>query len=77
MSVNSGLIYIQPIFTSMSVKYLEIEVRSLVPRQTLLRMYEVLVAPYFDYSSKVWGCMGKAKACVTDSRDCKIGLGEL
>ena len=43
----------------MSVKYLEIEVRSLVPRQTLLRMYEVLVAPYFDYSSKVWGCMGK------------------
>ena len=33
--------------------------RYLVPRQTLLRMYEALVTPYFDYCSKVWGCMGK------------------
>ena len=30
----------------------------LVPRQTLLRMYEALVAPYFDYCSEVLGCMG-------------------
>ena len=34
-------------------------IRSLVPRQTLLKMYEALVAPYFDYCSEVWGCMGK------------------
>ena len=34
-------------------------VRSLVPCQTLLKMYEALVAPYFDYCSEVWGCMGK------------------
>ena len=33
-------------------------IRSLVPRQTLLRMYEALVAPYFDYCSEVLGCMG-------------------
>ena len=26
-------------------------------RQTLLRMYEALVVPYFDYCSEVWGCM--------------------
>ena len=45
-------------------------IRSLVPRQTLLKMYEALVLPYFDYCSEVWRCM-------TDSRDCKIGLGEL
>ena len=32
---------------------------SLVPRQTLLKMYDALVAPYFDYCSEVWGCMGK------------------
>ena len=32
---------------------------SLVPRQILLKMYEALVAPYFDYCSEVWGCMGK------------------
>ena len=52
-------------------------IRSLVPHQTLLRMYEALVAPYFDYCSEVWGCLG-IKACVTDSsRDCKMGLGEL
>ena len=31
----------------------------LVPHQTLLKMYDALVAPYFDYCSKVWGCMGK------------------
>ena len=36
----------------------------------LLKMYDALVAPYFDYCSEVWGFMG-------DSRDCKIGLGEL
>ena len=24
-------------------------------------MYEALVAPYFDYCSKVWGCTGKAQ----------------
>ena len=27
--------------------------------ETLLKMYEALVVPYFDYCSKVWGCMGK------------------
>jgi len=30
-----------------------------VPRQTLLKMYDALVAPCFNYCSKVWGCMGK------------------
>ena len=34
-------------------------IRSLVPRKTLLKMYDALVAPYFDYCSEVWGCMGK------------------
>ena len=34
-------------------------IRSLVPRQTLLKMYDALVAPYFDYCSEVWECMGK------------------
>ena len=34
-------------------------IRSLVPRLTLLKMYDALVAPYFDYCSEVWGCMGK------------------
>ena len=34
-------------------------IRSLVPRQTLLNMHDALVAPYFDYCSEVWGCMGK------------------
>ena len=34
-------------------------IRSLVPRQTLMRMYEALVTPYFDYCFEVWGCMGK------------------
>ena len=34
-------------------------IRSLVPRQTLLKMYNALVAPCFDYCSEVWGCMGK------------------
>ena len=34
-------------------------IRPLVPWQTLLRMYEALVAPYFDYCSEVLGCMGK------------------
>ena len=34
-------------------------IRSLVPLQTLLKMYDALVAPYFDYCSEVWGCMGK------------------
>ena len=34
-------------------------IRSLVPRQTLQKMYDALVAPYFDYCSEVWGCMGK------------------
>ena len=45
-----------------SVKsYLQVlkRIRSLVPRQTLLKMYDALVAPYFDYCSEVWGCMGK------------------
>ena len=28
-------------------------IRSLVPRQTLLKMYDALVAPYFDYCSEV------------------------
>ena len=31
----------------------------LVPLQILMRMYEALVTPYFDYCFKVWGCMGK------------------
>ena len=34
-------------------------IRSLVPHQTLLKMYEALVTPYFDYCSKVGGCTGK------------------
>ena len=34
-------------------------IRSLVPHQTLLKMCDALVAPYFDYCSEVWGCMGK------------------
>ena len=34
-------------------------IRSLVPCQTLLRMYEALVTPCFDYCSEVQGCMGK------------------
>ena len=34
-------------------------IRSLVPRQTLLKVYDALVAPYFDYCSEVSGCMGK------------------
>ena len=33
-------------------------IRPLVPRQTVLTMYGALVAPYFDYCSDVWGCMG-------------------
>ena len=36
-------------------------IRPLVPRQTLLRMYEALVLPYLDYCSEVWGCMGKTQ----------------
>ena len=28
-------------------------------RQILLKLYDALVAPYFDYCSEVWGCMGK------------------
>ena len=36
-----------------------IDARSLVPCQTLLKMYDALVAPYFDYCSEVWGYMGK------------------
>ena len=35
-------------------------IRSLVPRQTLLKMYAALVAPYFDFCSEVWECMGKS-----------------
>ena len=31
----------------------------LVPLQILMRMYEALVTPYFDYFFEVWGCMGK------------------
>ena len=31
---------------------------SLVHRQTLLKMYEALVIPYFDYCCEVWGCVG-------------------
>ena len=47
-------------------------IRSLVPGQTLLKMYDALVAPYFHYcSGDVW-----KKAYVTDSRDCRIGLVE-
>ena len=34
-------------------------IRYLMPRQTVLKMHEALVAPYFDYCSEVWGCMGK------------------
>ena len=34
-------------------------IRSLVPRQTLMTLYEALVTPYFDYCFEVWGCMGK------------------
>ena len=34
-------------------------IRSLVTRQILLKLYDALVAPYFDYCSEVRGCMGK------------------
>ena len=51
-------------------------IRSLVPRQTLLKMYEALVAPYINNYSEVWGCMGKG-LCDRLQRDCKIRLGEL
>ena len=34
-------------------------IQPLVLRKTLLRMYDALVLSYFDYCSKVWGCMGK------------------
>ena len=33
-------------------------IRSLVPHQTLMRMYKALVAAYFDYCFEFWGCMG-------------------
>ena len=33
--------------------------RVLVPRDTLISMYNALVVPYFDYCSPVWGCIGK------------------
>ena len=39
------------------------KVRDLVPRQTLARIYEALVLPYFDYCSEVWGSLGK---CLSD-----------
>ena len=35
------------------------KVRDLVPRQTLVRIYEALVLAYFDYCSEVWGSLGK------------------
>lgn len=50
-------------------------IRPLVLRKTLLRMYDALVlltliiVPRFG---DAWG-----KACVTKSRDCKTGSGEL
>ena len=33
--------------------------RTLVPRKTLLLMYNALVQPYFDYCNEVWGCLNK------------------
>lgn len=36
-------------------------IRSLVPPQTLLRMYDAIVYPYLDYCSEVWGCMTKSQ----------------
>ena len=50
-------------------------IRLLVPRQTLLQMYEAVAFPYLDYclrSGHTWG-----KVNVVDSRDCKTGQGEL
>ena len=38
-------------------------VRNLVPRQTLLRIYEALILPYLDYCGEVWECLGK---CLSD-----------
>ena len=35
------------------------EVRDYAPHQALIRMYEALILPYFDYCSEVWGCLGK------------------
>ena len=49
-------------------------IRSLVPRQTLLQMYEALVLPYLDYCSEVWGAWENAS--VTNSRDCKTRPGD-
>ena len=37
-------------------------IRSLVPRQTLMRMYEASVNPYFDYCFEVWGCPEQGRA---------------
>ena len=36
--------------------------RALVPRDTLINMYNALVVPYFDYCSPVWGCIGKCQS---------------
>ena len=35
------------------------KVRDYAPHQALIRMYEALILPYFDYCSEVWGCLGK------------------
>ena len=29
---------------------------------TLINMYNALIAPYFDYCSPVWGCIGKCQS---------------
>lgn len=47
----------------------------LVPRQTVLQVYEAVALPNLDYclrSGDAWG-----KVNVADSRDCKTGQGEL
>ena len=35
------------------------KVYDFLPCQTLVRIYEALVLPYFDYCSEVWGSLGK------------------
>ena len=43
-------------------------IRPLVPRQTLLRMYEALALLILIIALKFWDV--REKACVTDPRDC-------
>ena len=50
-------------------------IRSMVPLQTLLRMYEGLDAPYLDFFSQGWGPMRKGLSGRLQT-SCKIRLGD-